>query len=306
MFHNLLYDRDWLRSFLSKIGSKIYKKIWTWAINDKNFLEDSNFSADKKLAIIGTGNFGTTFAKKISDEVIDSDEIIASNPNGSNFEELERVGIETTSSNIEAARRSEMVFLTVKPDTVKKVLNQIQLSKEKLLVSVAAGIPIEYLKTNTEAKVVRTMPNICVEVGEMATAYSKSRNVTNKDEKAVKKVFNSIGTIQRVQEDKIDTVTGLSGSGPAFIFMVIRAMMESGIKLGLSRKEALELTIQTVKGSAEMVRKSEKEVEDLIDKVASPNGTTIEGLKVLEENEVKDSFQKAVQSAAERANELSE
>lgn len=305
MFHKVLNSKSCIEAFLSRIGLLNSEKISKETVISGSGSSGSHTGVDKEMAVIGTGSFGSTFLKKVAGTAIEPEKIIASNPSGSNFSELNDLGIETTNSNIEAVSRSDLIFLAVEPGQVREVLEEINLTNDKVLVSVAAGVSIDFIQSFCSAKVVRAMPNINVQVAEAAIGYSKSENITEDEEKKVREIFKSVGTIYNVDETKLEAVTGLSGSGPAFVYTVIEAMMNAGIENGLTREESIKLTLQTVKGSAEMVDKSSKSVEELIDMVSTPNGTTIEGIKVFEETDFQDSLVKAIDAATKRAEELS-
>ena len=305
MFHNFIKGKCDIKSLLSRIRVFYSEKISKKTGSSEGSANNSRSQVDKEMAVIGTGSFGSTFLKKVSGSSVNSDKIIASNPSGSNFDELREIGIETTTNNSEAVKRSDLIFLAVEPSKVKDVLQELDLSDEKVIVSVAAGVSIEFIQGFCNAKVIRVMPNINVQVAEAAIGYSKSKKIKEDEEEKVRKIFESVGTIYNLEEKKLEAVTGLSGSGPAFIYTVIEAMMNVGIKNGLTRQEALNLTLQTVEGSAKMVKNSNKSVEELIDMVSTPNGTTIEGIRVLEEFQFQKALQEAVNAATYRAEELS-
>lgn len=260
-----------------------------------------------KVSVIGCGNLGNSFIQGLlKSEALEPEEIVTSDPDEERLEEARKLGVKTTTNNKEAAKESDTVFLAVKPNLVGEVLNELELSEETLLISLAAGISTSYLQNQTEARVVRVMPNICGSVAEMASAYTLGKDVTEEDEKFIRDILNDLGKTVKVKEDFMDTVTGLSGSGPAYIFLVIKALKEAGAELGLSEEDALELAAQTVKGSGKLALESEKSLEELVDIVSSPKGTTIEGVKALEDEEVQKALKEAINAATKRAEELSE
>lgn len=257
------------------------------------------------LAIIGSGNLGKSFLKGLLESgTVEPNEIIASDPDREKLKELEELGVETTTDNDEAAK-SDVIFIAVKPEVISKVLDELRLSDEKLLVSLAAGVSTDYLEKHTEARTIRVMPNICSKSGEMASAYTLGRKATEDDEDLVREILNRMGLSIKIEEELMDAVTGLSGSGPAYVFMVIEAMKKAGEDLGIPEDESLKLAAQTVKGSGELVLESEDSLEELVDMVCSPKGTTIEGVKELEERKVQEALEEAVRSAARRSKELS-
>lgn len=258
-----------------------------------------------KAAIIGCGNLGESFIRGlIKSEAFEPEDIIASDLDTDKLEKVGVMGVDITDDNKEAAAESEILFLAVKPNIVGKVLENLGLSNEKLLVSLAAGVSASYLQKHTEARVIRVMPNICGSFAEMASGYTPGENATKEDEELVENILSKMGRTLKVSEDLMDIITGLSGSGPAFVFLIIKALKEAGIEGGLNEEDAKILAAQTVKGSAELVLNSNKNLDKLIDMVCSPKGTTIEGVKVLEDKEVLKSLKKAVKASQKRSEEL--
>lgn len=235
-----------------------------------------------------------------------ADEIIASDLDEGKLKELKGLGIEVTDDNKRVAERSDVIFIAVKPDIVGKVFDEIrEFSGGKLLISVAAGVSTKSIEKRTDARVIRIMPNICSLVAEMASCFSLGSKASAKDREFVKRLLSSVGTTFEVEEGMMDAVTGLSGSGPAYFYLVIKALQEAGVELGMSKDVAFKLAAQTAKGAGKMALRSGKDLEELTRMVCSPKGTTIEGLKVLEKREVSKAFKDAVKAAAKRAKELS-
>ncbi len=258
------------------------------------------------VSVIGCGNMGGAFVQGlVSSEAFSPEEIIVSDPDEEKLRALKDTGVKTTTSNKYAAENSEIIFLAVEPEIVEEVLKPLKLPEEKLVVSLAAGVSTDLLTRFTEAKIIRVMPNICVREGEMASAYSMGPKVGKRDEQRIKNILKKLGDTVNVDEENMHAATGLSGSGPAFVFLVIQALKEGGEKLGLSEKEAGRLAAQTVKGSGEKVLKSDKSVEELVDMVCTPGGTTIEGVKILENRKIRKAFEDAVRASAEKAEKLS-
>lgn len=259
-----------------------------------------------KISVIGCGNLGESFIEGLlKSKSVEASEITASDPDETKLKELEKLGVATDIDNKKAAKESDTIFLAVKPGLVGEVLDELELTEDKLLVSLAAGVSTGFLEDHTKARVIRVMPNICGSVSEMASAYVPGKNATEEDEKLVENILGQMGKTQKVDESLMDAVTGLSGSGPAYIFLLIEALKEVGEELGLSEGEALNLAAQTVRGSGELVMDSDKSLEELVDMVCSPKGTTIEGVKVLKDREVQDAFKEAVRAASKRSKELS-
>jgi len=212
-----------------------------------------------------------------------------------------------STDNAEVCRRSKIIILAVKPQIIDVVLPPLRnvLSADQLLISICAGCSISKLKSMTSARVVRVMPNTPALVQAMAAGYSPSSEATPEDMAVVEKLLSSLGVVQKVPEKLMDAVTGLSGSGPAYVFMFIEALADGGVQAGLPRKTALQLAIQTVIGSAKLMQETGDHPGVLKDRVASPGGTTINGIAALEEGGFRSAVIKAVKRAADRSKELS-
>lgn len=259
-----------------------------------------------KVAVLGCGNLGGSFIRGlVNSGAFEPKQIIGSDPDESRLGEIEELGVKTTPSNKEAAQESEVIFLAVKPGLVGEVLEKLDLSEDKLLVSLAAGVSTEHLEEYTKARTVRVMPNICGSVPEMASAFTLGIKATEEDRELVENTLSSLGATAEVEENLMNAVTGLSGSGPAYVFLFIEGMKRAGQNLGLSEEDSLKLAAQTVRGSAELAMQSDKTLEELVDMVSSPKGTTVEGVKVLGDNGFQEVLEEAVKAAAERAEELS-
>lgn len=225
--------------------------------------------------------------------------------------ELEREhGIGVGFDNVAAAREAEVVVLAVKPQAMDKLLLQIApvIDPSKLVISVAAGVPIAALerRLGSGARIVRSMPNTPALVGVGATAISGGEHATKDDLELTKKVFDAVGSTWVLDEGLLDAVTGLSGSGPAYIFLIIEALSDAGVKVGLSRHVALKLAAQTVYGSARLLLETGAHPGTLKDQVTSPGGTAIAGLHTLEAGGLRTTLIDAVESATRRARQLGE
>jgi pyrroline-5-carboxylate reductase len=209
----------------------------------------------------------------------------------------------------------DIIFLAVKPqvflsfnnDSMMKQLKSF-VKENQLIVSIMAGISIEKIKSffSNLNPVIRIMPNTPALIGESISVISSSSNVLKDQLEKIKSIFNSIGQVEFLDEKYIDAVTGLSGSGPAYVFTFIEALIQGGVLCGLSKEVAEKLAIQTVIGSTFMVKNSKESIENLRHKVTSPGGTTIEGLSVLEKNSFRSTIIEAVRAAVKRSKELSE
>lgn len=205
-------------------------------------------------------------------------------------------------------QEADIVILAVKPKDTLETLQQLKplLHKNQLLVSVVAGLSISTMNDmlNIHLPIVRTMPNTSSSIGLGATGMSFSTRVLPLHQELAMDIFQSIGIISIVEEQHLDTVTGLSGSGPAYIYYMIESMIQAGVEGGLNAEQAKDLTIQTVLGAANMVKMTNEEPSALRQKVTSPGGTTQAAMVILEENHFSETVKKAVLRAAERAAEM--
>lgn len=220
----------------------------------------------------------------------------------------ERTGASTFDSNVDAIASAEIVLLAVKPQVMATVLDEIAgaITPQKLVISIAAGIPLSQLanRLGANARLVRVMPNTPCLVGAGACGYSLSVNCTAEDGQTVQSLLEAVGIAFQLPEHQLDAVTGLSGSGPAYVYQVIEALSDGGVRAGLPRQVATQLAAQTVFGAAKMVLETGQHPGALKDMVTSPAGTTIEGLYELESRGVRGALMAAVASATRRAREL--
>ncbi len=220
-----------------------------------------------------------------------------------------KLGIRQASDNQQVVRQSDIIFLAVKPYAVRDVLISCReaFNTDKLLVSIAAGLKInqlaDYLQSS-EIPVVRVMPNTPALVGEAASAVSSGPAVSAQDEQRVIRLMQTAGLTITVKEELMDAVTGLSGSGPAYVYMMIEAMADAGVMAGLPRDAAYKLSAQTLLGSAKMFLETGKHPGQLKDQVTTPGGTTIAGLHELECAGMRAALQKAVLAAVSKSREL--
>uniref|UniRef100_A0A7S2VER5 Pyrroline-5-carboxylate reductase n=1 Tax=Entomoneis paludosa TaxID=265537 RepID=A0A7S2VER5_9STRA len=227
-------------------------------------------------------------------------------------EPLERArakGIHTTKSNVEVCEKAkDAIIVAVKPDTVTTICKDIMAVKQTfsaVIISVAAGVTLETLEHNLPGRrVVRVMPNTACTVGQSASGYALGALGTDEDRIIVKAIFGSCGMAHEIKEFLLNAVTGLSGSGPAYVFEFIEALADGGVRVGLPREEAVMLAAQTVKGAAEMVLTTGQHPGLLKDRVCSPGGTTIAGVEELEKGGVRAAAIQAVKAATRRSMQL--
>jgi pyrroline-5-carboxylate reductase len=266
----------------------------------------------RTLAFLGTGNMAEALIRGLlSAKTAQPQEIIATARRTERAAEISRVyGVRTTLDNLAAARDADVVMLSVKPQAMEKLLVQIapSIDAKKLVVSIAAGVPVAALerKLGAGARIVRAMPNTPALVGRGACAIAAGEHATEEDLKVAATIFDSVGITTVVEETLLDAVTGLSGSGPAYIFLIIEALSDAGVKVGLPRYTALKLAAQTVLGSAHLLIETGAHPGQLKDQVTSPGGTAIAGLHTLEAGGLRTTLINAVEAATRRARELGE
>jgi pyrroline-5-carboxylate reductase len=268
------------------------------------------FVLTEKIGVIGAGKIGAAIARGIIQAgVVKKAGVMASDVSDALRRSItQELGIKVTMDNRELCDFADIVILAVKPQVVEPVAREIakKLGKEKLLVSVAAGVPLGRIETHLEpgARVVRVMPNISCVVGAGAAGYAAGAHATAADLERVGKILNSFGVGMAVEEKYLDAVTGLSGSGPAYVFLFMEALADGGVQAGLSRDVALKLAMQTVYGAARMALESNKHLGELKDEVTSPGGTTIAGLYAMEQKGFRGIVMDAVVNATKRSQEL--
>ncbi len=268
---------------------------------------------DKKIGFIGGGNMGEALISGlVLSKAAKPENIICSDIAEDLLKELkEKYKISITTDNVEVAKKSEIVIYATKPQILGDVLKQTEsgLDTSKLIISIAAGVPLAAIASglHKELRLIRVMPNICAFVKESATAIAAGDYATEKDVALARAIFDSVGRTVFIQENILmDAFTGLSGSGPAYIFTIVDAMADAGVKMGLSRKDSLFLSTQTVLGAAKLLLESGEHPGQLKDRVASPGGTAIAGIHTLEQGGLRTTMINAVESATKRSKELGE
>lgn len=215
--------------------------------------------------------------------------------------------VTAVASNAELLAKSDALVLCVKPNDALDALRSFGVAaKDKLVISIVAGLTLAALQeaAGASVRIVRVMPNTPALIHRGAAAYALGATAMPDDAAITEKLFGAVGAIVRVKEELLDVVTGLSGSGPAYVYLVIEALSDAGVLMGLPRDLSLKLAAQTVAGAAEMVVQTGRHPAVLRDEVTSPGGTTIAGLEALEAGAVRSDFYSAVRAATERAREL--
>lgn len=265
----------------------------------------------QKIGFIGSGNMGEALVSGlVLSGAAKPEDIICSDIDQELLDAVrEKYGVNVTTDNLEVCRRSDIIVYATKPQILGMVLNQTapELDKSKLVISIAAGVPLAAIAVglDKELRLIRAMPNICAFVRESATAIAAGQYVLENDVDMARAIFDSVGETVFIQENVLmDAFTGLSGSGPAYIFTIVDAMADAGVKMGLSRKDALFLSSQTVLGAARMLLDSKEHPGQLKDRVASPGGTAIAGIHTLEQGGLRTTLINAIESATNRSKEL--
>jgi pyrroline-5-carboxylate reductase len=264
-----------------------------------------------KLGFIGAGRMAEAILRGlISSKAFFKNNLIISDKDAARAKQISRkYNIKAAEGNAEAAGASDVIILAVKPQSMHAVLSGIagHVGPGRLVISIAAGITLKSLeKYLPKVPVVRVMPNNPCLIGEGISAICGGRFAQEKDLKTAEKIFSSVGDTIRVEEKHMNAVTALSGSGPAFIYEAIDALTDGGIEAGLPKDLSAELALKTALGSIKTVIKTKRSPEELKNMVASPGGTTVAGLRVLDEGNFKGALKKAVVKASARAREISE
>ncbi len=266
----------------------------------------------KGFGLIGAGKMGEALLKGILKVgLAKPEDFVINDINVARCKELEKeLRVRFVARGEDIPEQVGCILLAVKPQDVKSVLAQIKEKispREYLLISIAAGIPIHYLESCLvpDSRVIRVMPNAACTVGEAVSCYTPGKGATNEDTLLAEKILNAVGKAFKVEEKHLDAVTGLSGSGPAYVALIIEALSDGGVKMGLPRDISVQLAAQTLLGAAKMIL-SGYQPSQLRDIVTSPGGTTIEGLHALEEGAVRASLISAVEAATLKAKVLGE
>jgi len=268
---------------------------------------------DKTIGFIGSGNMGEALISGlINAKTSTPRNIICSDVREQRLEELQdKFGIETTKNNLDLVAASDVIIYAIKPQIMSQVLHETapELDINKLVISIAAGVPLAAIESclNKDLRLIRVMPNVTCFVAEGASAIAAGEHAQKEDVDLAMAIFNSVGRCIFLKENNLmDAVTGLSGSGPAYIFLIVDALCDAGVKVGLARQDAHLLATQTVLGAAKMLMETNIHPGQLKDMVTSPGGTAIAGLHTLEKGGLRTTLINAVESATNRSIELGE
>lgn len=257
---------------------------------------------NQKIAVIGAGMMGSAIIKSLvkggyKGKIVAVDIVLEK------LKELESLGVKTLTDNKKAAGDADIVFIIVKPGDVEKVLKEISREvRNKLLVSVAATVPLKFLRKNApDARIVRIMPNLGALVQASYTAYCCEGNVTAEDKERVKMVLNMMGVCTEVDERYMDAITAVSGSGPGYLAIIIEALTYAGLKVGLPRNIALASAAQTVMGTGKLVVDLKEDPAKIKDMTTTPGGTTIEAIYQIEQSQIRPAMIRAIEEATKKS-----
>lgn len=265
----------------------------------------------RTIGFIGAGNMAEAMIRGLlRGSEFTPGQVQASGPREERMGELrEKYGIEATTDN-KIPARADIVVLSVKPQILSRVLDEVgdEIRGDALVISIAAGVPVGAIQARLASgtRVVRAMPNTPALVDAGATAIAGGEHAREADLEDAKRIFDSIGLTVILEESQLDAVTGLSGSGPAYVFLILEALSDAGVKVGLSRRTAQLLAAQTLLGSAKLLLETNEHPGRLKDMVTSPGGTAITGLHTLEHGGVRTTLMNAVEAATRRSRELGE
>lgn len=274
---------------------------------------------NKSIGFIGAGNMGQALIKGILKKgLVKPENIIVGEPDEKKLQIISELGIAIAGDNQGIVAKSDIIILAVKPKDVEGVLKEISPSLQglssldsgklsKLLISIAAGITTAYIEEHLRKNipVVRVMPNTPALIGKGITAISPGRFAGEEEERITEEIFRGVGETVKAREELMDTVTALSGSGPAYVFMIMESLVEAGVKEGLSPGLAQKLVSQTVLGATGMAAETGERLSTLRERVTSPGGTTEAALKIFKKRGLKNLLAEGVRAAVKRAKELS-
>jgi len=264
----------------------------------------------KELGIIGTGKIGSALLRRlISTNTLDKNKIIAYDIDENKRNKLsEESKVEFAESNEQLARSSKYILIAVIPQVIDTVLKEIEpiITNEQVIISIAAGVSFNHINKfiNPSVGLIRIMTNTPALVGAAATAIAYNENIKDHQLEFVKGIFSAVGMVVELEERHLDAVTGLSGSGPAYIFIIIEALADGGVKMGLPRAIALKLAAQTLLGSAKLLLETNIHPAALKDMVATPGGTTITAIHELESAKIRATLIRAVEAATMKSKSL--
>jgi pyrroline-5-carboxylate reductase len=261
-----------------------------------------------RITVIGAGMMGGAIIKSLVKGNY-AGKITAVDIAPEKLKDLEKLGVTVSSDNRKSVADADIVFIIVKPGDVEKVLKEISKEiKRKLLISVAATVPLSFLKKNapTDSKIIRIMPNLGAMVQAAYTAYCCGENVTVEDKEKVKTLLNMMGVCDEIDERYMDAITAVSGSGPGYMSIIIEALTYAGLKVGLPRNIALKCAAQTVMGTGKLIIDLNEEPAKIKDMTTTPGGTTIEAIYQIEQSQIRPAMIRAIEEATKKSQAIRE
>jgi len=260
-----------------------------------------------KVTVIGAGMMGSAIIKSLIKSNYQG-KITAVDIQIEKLKDLENLGVKVSSDNGKSAEDADIVFIIVKPGDVEKVLKEISKEiKDKLVISVAATVPLKFLRKNApDSRLVRIMPNLCALVQASYTAYCCEENVTAEDKLKVKTLLDMMGICDEMDEKYMDAITAVSGSGPGYLSIIIEALMYAGLKVGLPRNIALAAAAQTVMGTGKLIIDLHEDPSKIKDMTTTPGGTTIEAIYQIEQSQIRPAMIRAIEEATKKSQTIRE
>lgn len=262
------------------------------------------------IGFIGLGNMATAMiGGMLSKKVVEKADVIGADINQKSRDKVsESFHIQVTDNNLAVARQADILILAIKPQFFEEVILQIkdEVKENVIILSIAAGKTLEWLEQCFEKpiKLTRAMPNTPALIGEGCSGVCKNSNVTDEEMQKILEIMESFGMAQEVPERLMDAVMAVSGSSPAYIFMIIEAMADGAVAAGMPREQAYQFAAQAVRGSAGMVLEMKKHPGELKDMVCSPGGTTIEAVKMLEKNGIRSAIMEGMEACINKSKQL--
>ena len=260
-----------------------------------------------KVTVIGAGMMGSAIIKSLVKGNY-AGKITAVDIQIEKLKDLENLGVKVSSDNRKSADTADIVFIIVKPGDVEKVLKEISKEiKDKLVISVAATVPLKFLRKNApDSRIVRIMPNLCALVQASYTAYCCEANVTVEDKLKVKTLLDMMGICDEMDEKYMDAITAVSGSGPGYLSIIVEALMYAGLKVGLPRNIALAAAAQTVMGTGKLIIDLHEDPAKIKDMTTTPGGTTIEAIYQIEQSQIRPAMIRAIEEATKKSQTIRE
>ncbi len=261
-----------------------------------------------RIGFIGSGKMSSALICAIlRSRLTEAKYIICSDVSPDQLDKVQKeYGVQITGDNSQVLARSDIVVLGFKPQNFPQAVENLQnrIRPEQIVISILAGVRIDKIRNYLPGRVIRVMPNTGCLVGQMAAGFAAAADVTNEDVKIVQEILSCAGSAVQVSEEELDAVTGLSGSGPAFVAYLIESFITAGVNAGLDKEVARKLTLQTFSGTARLLHEWNMPPEELIRMVSSPNGTTVAGREILESSDVRAVIERTIARAKERSREL--